>query len=432
MFTSQSPRIAAGCAMAALLLLLALAPPVLAGERFSANGPEISASIEGTNELAAGQTVPLIVVIQNAGLVGGKEIGLVGTAEPLPNTAKSVNIALEGTDGIVVQSDPQMVGDILGGQSARATFRLLIPADVSAGTYTLPLKVSYSYVDSVDRIGTSAASYQYLDVDKTIPLALAISSRVVLRIDEIATEALNVGTEGYLNLTVTNAGAESAKNAVVALTRNLASPITPIDSSVFIGDFAPGQTVHLRYKVAVSDEAAAQAYPVHFVVSYDDHNGIGHTEVPVTIGVPVGGSISFEVVSPKASIPAGGKQVIDVVYRNTGAAVVRSAQARLSAVAPFVSTDDSAYLGDMAPGENRTARFEISAKGDATPKDYALDSEIRYRDALGNTMTSDSITIPVTVTGSTGSLGSTLGLGLVGLVIIGGVWVVYRRRKGPA
>ena len=175
----------------------------------------------------------------------------------------------------------------------------------------------------------------------------------MLRIDEIATEALNVGTEGYLNLTATHAGAEPAKNAVVALTRNLASPITPIDNSVFIGDFAPGQTVHLRYKVAVSDEAAPQSYPVHFVVSYDDHNGIGHTEDPVTIGVPVGGKISFDVVSSKVSIAAGAKQVIEVVYRNTGAAIVRSAQARISAVDPFVSTDDSAYLGDLAPGRER-------------------------------------------------------------------------------
>lgn len=431
MLPNDPSRAAAGYAMVALLLLI-LASPVSAGERFSENGPELSASIEGTNELAAGQTVPLIVAIQNAGLVGGKEIGLVGAADPLPNTAKSVTVALGGTDGILVQSDPQMIGDVPGGQSARATFRLLIPAGTPAGTYSLPLRISYSYIDSTDRIGSSAISYQYQDVDRTIPLALTIASRVVLRIDEIATEGLNVGTEGYLNLTVANAGAESATNAVVALTRNLASPITPIDSAVFIGDFAPGQTVQLRYKVAVSGEAAAQSYPVHFVVSYDDHNGIGHTEEPVTIGVPVGGGISFDVVSPKAAIPAGARQVIEVIYLNTGAAVVRSAQARLSAVDPFVSTDDSAYLGDIAPGGSGTARFEVSANGDATPKDYALDSEIRYRDALGNTLTSDSITIPLAVTESTGSLGSALGLGLAALVIVGGVWVVYRRRKGPA
>ena len=86
----------------------------------------------------------------------------------------------------------------------------------------------------------------------------------------------------------------------------------------------------------------------------------------------------------------------------------------------------------MRPGENGTARFEVSANGDATPKDYALDSEIRYRDALGTTLTSDSITIPLTVTESSSSLGSALGLALLGLVIIGGLYVVYRRRKGSA
>ena len=43
----------------------------------------------------------------------------------------------------------------------------------------------------------------------------------------VVTESLNVGTEGYLNLTVTNAGAEPATNAIVRIARNGQSPDHP-------------------------------------------------------------------------------------------------------------------------------------------------------------------------------------------------------------
>ena len=421
-----------GCAVAALLVALLLASPASAGERFSSTGPDLSAVIAGSNEHPAGQTVPLIVVVQNSGLIEGKDLGLVGSTEPLPNTAKSVTVALSGADGIVVQSDPQMVGDILGGASAQATFRIQIPADTPAGTYTLPLKVTYSYISSSDRIGTTAVSYQYEDVTETIPLTMTVPSEIVLRVDNVSTEALNVGTEGYLNLTVTNVGAEPGTNTIVVLTPNLASPISPVDGSAFIGAFAPGQTVNLRYKVAVSSEAAAQSYPVHLVVSYEDRKGIDHTNPPVAVGVPIGGKIDFAVVSTPASIAAGERRVLEVVFQNTGAAIVKDAQAKLSAVDPFTATDDSAFLGDMAPGENRTARFEVTADGDAIAKGYALNSEIRYSDTLDNALTSDSMKVPVTVTAGESALGSPLVLAVIALVIIGGAYMLYRRRKGTA
>lgn len=431
--TSGILRTAIGCAVGALLLAALVASPALAGAKYTSGGPELSASIAGSNELSAGQTVPLNVVIQNTGEIDSKMVGsTVVERTDLPNTAKSVVAGLGGANGIVVESDPQMVGDILGGAAAKATFVVVVPAGTGAGTYTLPLELTYSYLASAEQIGVDSINYQYQDVHETIPLALNVKSDVVLRVDDVATESLNVGTEGYLNLTVTNAGSEPGTDTIIRVVRNGGSPITPVDSSSYIGAFAPGQTVHLRYKVAVSSDAAAQSYPVDLVVSYDDRSGINRTGQPVTIGVPVGGKISFAVVSQPASIAAGEKRVVEVVYRNTGAAAVKAAQARLSAVSPFTSADDSSYLGDMAPGEEKTARFEVTADGDATVKDYGLDSEIRYRDALDNSEISGTMKVPVAVTAGGSGLGSMLGLAVVALVVIGGGFLLYRRRKGQA
>lgn len=429
MQTSGYLRTAIGCAVAALLLAAVIASPAAAGAKYTSGGPVLSASLAGSNEVSAGQTVPLNVVVQNTGLIDSKMVGTtVVERTDLPNTAKSVTVGLGGASGIAVESDPQMVGDVLGGAAAKATFVVRIPAGTPSGPYTLPLAVTYTHLASAEQIGGDSITYQYRDVHETIPLALTVKPEAVLAVVNVTTDFLNVGTEGYLNLTVRNAGTEPATNAIVRVARNGQSPITPVDSSAFVGAFAPGQTVQLRYKVAVSSEAAAQSYPLDVVISYDDADGINRTGRPVTIGVPIGGKIGFAVVSAPASIAAGEKTVLAIVYKNTGAAPVAAAQARLSAVDPFTSSDDTAYLGDMQPGEEKTARFEVSADAGATAKEYGLDSEVRYRDALDNSQISDTMKVPVTVTPRGSLLGSPLVLAVAVLLLIGGGYYLYRRR----
>jgi hypothetical protein len=116
-----------------------------------------------------------------------------------------------------------------------------------------------------------------------------------------------------------------------------------------------------------------------------------------TIGVPVGGKIDFEIVSDSQTVTAGQKKVITAKFKNTGGATAYQAQARVSMVDPFTSNDDSAFLGDLAPGETKEASFLVSTDSAATVKQYGIDSEIRYRDALDNTVISDTMKLNVNV-----------------------------------
>jgi hypothetical protein len=67
-----------------------------------------------------------------------------------------------------------------------------------------------------------------------------------------------------------------------------------------------------------------------------------------------------------------------------------------------MSSDDSAFLGDLKPGEKGTARYEVSVNSAAIPKEYALDSEVRYRDTLDNSLVSDTLRVRVTVPAGSG------------------------------
>ena len=86
----------------------------------------------------------------------------------------------------------------------------------------------------------------------------------------------------------------------------------------------------------------------------------------------------------------------------------------------------------MAPGDVRQASYQVSLDSDATVKEYGLDSEVIYQDALNNEITSDPLKVNVQVVPSRGVI-DILGLpGLLTLVVIGILAVlgyfVYSRR----
>jgi hypothetical protein len=130
----------------------------------------------------------------------------------------------------------------------------------------------------------------------------------------------------------------------------------------------------------------------------------------------------------------GSKKTILVEYKNIGNSTIESAQARISAVDPFTSTSDVAYLGDIAPGQSAVASFQISVASDATIKEYGLDSEIRYRDALDTTYISDPMKVPIDVknlTGIAGIIANPVYLSLLVAVFIGIVYAAlhFIRKK---
>lgn len=417
-----------------LILCLCLIAPATAGTKYMAGSPQLSAHISGTNEFSPGQEVQLTVVIENTGLNEFKFIqsGIVDR-DDLPNTAKFLTVALNsGTAPLVIKSDPQMLGDVKGASSVNAVFTIKIKSDAAAGSYMLPLTLNYTYLYLAEQYGVDTIQYTYKQIDESIEIPLQIKSDVSIDVLSAIPEYLNVGTEGYLDMKIQNTGSEDGTKAIVKILRNGNSPIVPTDSSVYIGDFPSGSIAECRYKVSISGDAEHQTYPVDVVVVYKNDEGDFVTSRNDTIGIPIGGKVDFMVISPPADINPGNKKIISVEYKNTGETTIYSAQSRISAVDPFTSNDDIAYLGDLKPGESAVASYEVSVDRSATIKEYGLDSEIRYRDALDNTYISDTMKVKINVNspaGMTAVLSNPVYLSIIVAGIIGIVYLVYHYRK---
>lgn len=425
------------CLRFAALFMVAvsfLAVPVLAGEKFLSGEPDLSASLEGANEFSPGSDATLNVVIQNR---GQNEIKIVqsklAVSEEMPNTAKLVQARLlPGAAPLQVKSDPQMVGDIPGDARVTVPFAVKFDRNATGGSYILPLEIHYTYLFDAEQASSETILYHYKTTDLTIPLEVKVKSEVILEVVSLAAGNITSGNEEYLDLALQNSGSLAGTGSIARIGQSGESPVIPVDGSAYLGNFSPGTIAECRFKIRAGDQAQEGTYPLDVWIEYRDRNGDLMQSRPVTIGVPVKGEIGFDLLSEPIRIFRGGGETLRVTYVNSGPATVYSAHARIIAVDPFTSSKDLSYLGDLAPGQQASATFELAADKAATVKEYGLDSEVRYRDALGNDLISDPIVVRIEVlprTGLDAVIGSPVLMSIIAAAAIGAVYYLYTKRK---
>lgn len=420
-----------------LLLIMAccIAAPALADTKYTGGSPNLSAYIAGINEFTAGSDISIPVVLKNTGLNQYMQVDQNTVApEDLPNTAKFVTVSLSAGDApIEIKSDPQMIGDMPGQATETVVFSATVNADAPAGTYMLPVEIRYTTLSAVGEftfVPTVKNYYQQNDVTLVVPLV--IKAEVIPQVISAVPDHLVAGADGYINITLKNTGSLDGAKATVNILRDDESPIVPVDSSVYIGDFPVGSTVTCPFKVSVDSTAINKSYPVDVVVVYQNNEGDFVDSRTETAGVNVGSKVDFAITSPTITMSPGSRGTIQVVYKNTGSSMIRSAQARISAVTPFTSSDGVADLGDLAPGQSAVATYQIGVASDAVTKLYGIDSEIRYRDALDDTYISDPLKVAVDVknrTGVAGILSNNVALSIIVAALIGIVYAVWYFRK---
>lgn len=218
-------------------------------------------------------------------------------------------------------------------------------------------------------------------------------------------------------------------------------------------------TSPMKFTIKLAEHAPAGIYPLTLKTEYDYQSNVmvyasnlenipnvnlpptfvnaqwsyfyGHTTQNLTIPVVIKKKADFELVGANSTLAAGQKKgELKATYKNIGDDPVKDAIARLSIFKPFSSTDDQAYIGTLDPQEAKTVTFRIDVDSDATPKEYGINSEIKYTDINGDTVISESMKIPVVVTAATQSL--LLPAILVLLVIGAAGGYVYKRKRKSA
>ncbi len=208
-----------------------------------------------------------------------------------------------------------------------------------------------------------------------------------------------------------------------------------------------------KFTIEINKNAPAGTYPLNLELSYKYQNnaqvsgdeldaatgmvtnqGVGiwyeNTTQNQIIEVQVKKEPYFEVTQVNGSLYPDKGGMLYVTYKNSGEEPAKDATVRLSASDPFSTTDDQAFLGTLKPGESAVAAFDLAVDKAATPKPYALDSEILYEDTEGHNQISDSVKVNTQVLPAEKNKlpGFELGTGFV-FVTLAACFIMFRNKK---
>jgi hypothetical protein len=79
----------------------------------------------------------------------------------------------------------------------------------------------------------------------------------------------------------------------------------------------------------------------------------------------------------------------------------------------------------LKPAEKATARYQVSVDDTAVAREYTLDTEVRYRDALDNSQVSGTFNVPVQVQAKPASGGLMQVLAAIGVIVLIGIGAGY-------
>ncbi|MBS1263832.1 MAG: hypothetical protein MAG715_01024 [Methanonatronarchaeales archaeon] len=340
----------------------------------------------------------------------GKELGY----DQEGTTAKNLVATLEGKGPIEVDTrTASSPSPVISGASAQLPFTVTVDEDAESGTYELNLTLSYNYLQDAAVFYDSGnfVPYRYhRRTETTIPVKVTVEENPVFEVIdvEVAEGELRLSRESTVAVTYRNIGQDTAYRAESSLTTkppfSTQGTVRPSGGAsadtTFLGDLAPGEEATATYELSVSRDGLAKNYSLKSRVSFEDSGGNTETSRALKTVLSVRPfEKQFRVVDAElgSELTPGGESALTVTFENTGDRPANDAVGRISVADPFTSTSDTAYLGDIEPGSTATARFRLSAAGDAMPKRYGVDSEVKYRDENGRTKLSDNMKAEVQV-----------------------------------
>lgn len=223
-------------------------------------------------------------------------------------------------------------------------------------------------------------------------------------------------------------------------------PTTSVQSAE---ELETGHTATLSYTIKIDSDTPAGNYELLLPVNYQyqanvrtataDVVNLGLTDTEYTreykmrnetlrVPISIKNEPRLEVTNVSGTLVQGESKVIEVTYKNTRESIAKDAMARIIVMSPLSTEKSIVKIGDIGPGEEKTAKFEISADSEAVVKTYGINSEIKYIDEEGETSFSENmkVNVPLEVTEKKFS---TTGIAIILIILIALYQIVNVHRK---
>lgn len=352
----------------------------------------------------------------------------VASSETVAVTVENVGSATAGEAVLTLESpNPDLgfggsptatrfVGEWPAGETHTVEFELVASEAATAQEYPLDLSVAYENED-----GVAGAS-------ETGRFSVRPNPEGTFAVENVSS-TLAVGDDGRLVGSVRNTGGEQVRNAVVVFA-DQAGTVTARETESPVGDLAGGEAAEFGFPIEVSEDATAGQRQFSVLVRYRTPGGDLRESDTMDVSTTVGQeSPAFALEAPGATVSPGESTRLTVRVTNTGGEPYSDVSAKLFAENPLGTADDAAFVQRLDPGETENVTFEISANAGALEKSYPVSLDFRYDEADGDTETSDTYRLPVTVVADEGGGPPYLLIGLVLAVALGAAGYHYRSRR---
>ncbi len=223
-------------------------------------------------------------------------------------------------------------------------------------------------------------------------------------------------------------------------------PTTSVQSAE---ELETGHTATLSYTIKIDSDTPAGNYELLLPVNYQyqanvrtataDVVNLGLTDTGYTreykmrnetlrVPISIKNEPRLEVTNVSGTLVQGESKVIEVTYKNTRESIAKDAMARIIVMSPLSTEKSIVKIGDIGPGEEKTAKFDISADSDAVVKTYGINSEIKYIDEEGETSFSENMKVNVPLE-ATEKKFSTTGIAIILIILIALYQIVNVHRK---
>lgn len=313
-------------------------------------------------------------------------------------------------------SSTRFVGEWPAGETRTVEFEVSATEGATPQEYPLHLTAAYEDEDGVP--GQS----------ETRRLSVRPRPEGTFEIGNVSS-TLAVGEEGRLVGTLENTGSDPVRNVVVVFTDRPAT-VTPLETESPVGDLDPGESAEFTFPIEVGADANAGDRQFSVQARYRTAEGDLRQSDAMDVAASVGPeSPAFAVETTQATVRPGESGTLSISVTNEGEETYRAISAKLFADSDKLSSsDDEAFVSALEPGESANVTFAISASSTALAKDYPVSLDFRYDDADGDTLTSDTYRLAVSVAEDESGGGLPIGLIVLSLaIVVGGVYF-YRTR----
>lgn len=322
--------------------------------------------------ITAGDEVDIIIYYhddatsENDNKIGNPDYSFKTWIEP-DDTVSEDHILILDAEG------DNLYGTVYSGQQYNKKFRVKILSNAPSGSYEMKLLGQW-YKEGVPFGSIMSVKFE-MNVKK---------EGIILNIASLETVPSEIRPgDNYVKILtrIENVGSKDAK--AIELDVTTPTGITASYSNnnrVWIGRLNAGESKEFTTFIDVEENITPGLYYVKYDYTYSDLDDNKYTKDQL-IPLRIKESPYLEIVDVKGEGAAGTKTKLYVTVKNTGTESAELVDVRImkQSVQPFAVDVRSDYIGELAPGEEGTAVFEINILSEAAVKEHDLKVLIRAK-----------------------------------------------------